>query len=100
MPVTISAEHLALRIGILVDTAAPIPEYYQHAVDGYLAVCTDFAEGYAPNAPDAVQDEAVVVMAGHLFQAPPTQRTPANAFVNSGARSLLARHHEIASAVV
>ena len=56
-----------------------------------LAVGSSVVVKHAPNAPDSVQNEAVVRMAGYLFDQPAasSRQGYASAFRNSGARALL-----------
>ena len=56
-----------------------------------LAVATAMVEKHAPNAPEAVQNEAVVRVASYLFDQPNASARQAysSAFRNSGARGLL-----------
>ena len=100
MPVTITRDHLAVEVRVSVDTAAPPPEPWGTTLTRQLAVATEIVEGYAPDAPDDVLDEAVVLIVGYGIEAPHFTRQPQNAFVNSGARSLLSPWHELAYASV
>ena len=88
MAVTITAVELraALRLG---DT----PEETTEATR-LLATATELVTNHAPDAPDAVANEAVVRLAGYLFDQPfsPSTERYANAFRNSGAASLLVRY--------
>ena len=56
-------------------------------------------EQYAPNAPDTVKDQACIMAAGYIWEAPaaaPARMNFSNALQNSGAASLLApwREHQ------
>lgn len=57
-----------------------------------LGVCTETAELLAPEAPDAILDEAVIRMAGYLYDQPEAHRGGgyASAWNNSGAAGLVA----------
>ena len=98
MAVTITAAELARRIaGAAADDAA--------TAEQLLNVARARVEDYAPSAPEAVQNEAVVRFAGYLSQAdfgtvrreevgPRSVEYPtnhANAWHNSGAAMLLTR---------
>ena len=56
-----------------------------------LSVGTALVQKHAPNAPEAVQNEAVVRLAGYLFDQPTVtaRQGYASALRNSGARALL-----------
>lgn len=56
-----------------------------------LAVGTALAERHAPAAPPGVQNEAVILLAGYIHDAPNSPRgvSFADAFGNSGAAALL-----------
>ena len=56
-------------------------------------------EGYASGAPDNTKDEAAIRMVGYLYDAP-WGTTFESAFRNSGAKGLLARWHDLVSAIV
>ena len=84
MAVTITAAKLAaaLRLG---DSAEETAEATR-----ILASTTALVEKHAPNAPDAIQNEAVVRAGGWLFDMPAVQRTAAGDVLrNSGALALL-----------
>ena len=53
----------------------------------------ELVEGYAPDAPDAVKDQAVVQCVGYIWESPassPARMNFANAMQNSGANAMLA----------
>ena len=95
MAVTISAADLAAEIGATDQRATRL-----------LAVATAAVEDYAPDAPEALQNEAVIRFAGYLAQSDyggilteevgPRKVTYAERhgamFRNSGAEALLTRH--------
>ena len=86
MAVTISAAALAtaIRLGDSTEETAQSTRL--------LAVATEIVTRYAPDAPDAIQDESVIRVAGYLYDAP--QSVAGHAFAdvirNSGALALLA----------
>ena len=92
MSVTVTALQLAsaMRIG---DATSPLEEPQSTLVDRVLASATAIVERYAPNAPDAIHDEAAIRLAGFLYDAPPgaSQRFT-NPFADSGAQALLAHY--------
>ena len=84
MAVTITAAELAaaLRVG---DSSEETAE-----VTRLLAYATEAVEQYAPGAPEATQNEAVVRLAAQLFDQPTASRGAyANAIRNSGAARIL-----------
>lgn len=85
MAVTITAA--ALAVALRVDDGSD--EMAQ--ITRLLAVATATVEQRAPKAPDAVQDEAVVRMAGYLYDQPNAGRNMAYAAAlrNSGGLALL-----------
>ena len=81
---TLTAAQLAaaLRLG---DSAEETAE-----VTRILATATTLVEKHAPDAPDAMHDEAVVRVGGWLFDLPATQRGAAGDVLrNSGTLALL-----------
>ena len=91
MSVTISAIQLAaaMRIG---DGMTPLEEPQAGVLNRILASATALVESYAPNAPEAVQNEAVIRVGGFLFDSPPGGSVRfANPLADSGAQALLAR---------
>ena len=84
MAVTITVAELAaaLRVG---DSAEETAE-----VTRLLAYATEAVDKYAPGAPDATQNEAVVRLAAQMFDQPnATRGAYANAMRNSGAARIL-----------
>ena len=91
MAVTITAIQLAaaMRIG---DGATPLEEPQASVINRILASATALVESYAPNAPEAIQNEAVIRVGGFLFDSPPgASMRFANPLGDSGAQALLAR---------
>ena len=70
MAVTISVIQLAaaLRIG---DGVTALVEPQAGVLNRILASATALIESYAPNAPEAIQNEAVIRAGGFLFDSPP-----------------------------
>ena len=91
MAVTITAIQLAaaMRIG---DGLTPLEEPQAGVIDRILASATAMVESYAPDAPESVQNEAVIRLGGFLYDAPPgASMRFSNPFSDSGAQALLAR---------
>ena len=89
MALTVTSLAAALRAGD--GTAAPA-EPFAGILARLLEVGTAMVEKLAPDAPEAVADEAVVRFAGYLYDAPesPPGAAYAAAWRNSGAQSLVA----------
>ena len=83
--VTLTAAQLAeaIRIGATPEETAQATRL--------LAVATEAVTKHAPDAPDVVHDEAVIRVAGYLFDAPQAAQGTGYADIlrNSGARALL-----------
>ena len=87
MAVTLTAIQLAQSLRLIAGDT--LPEPLDSIIQRLLAACTALVESYAEAAPDAVKNEAVVRLAGYLYEAAPG-RSYANGMDLSGARSLLA----------
>ena len=89
MAVTITDVQLAaaMRIG---DGSTALEEPQASVIRRILGSSTAVVERYAPHAPESVHNEAVVRMAGYLYDAPPGMSTrTASAMRDSGAMDLL-----------
>ena len=106
MAVTITAETLARRIGLVFECPDPAAQSAAQALAAQLlAVARAQVEDYAPIAPDRTQNEATVRFAGYLAQSDfggfrkedvgplsvEYTTNHASAFRNSGAEMLLTR---------
>ena len=96
MAVTITASDLALALRIdsaNSDQVKQVERLREYAVKA--------VEDYAPSAPAEIQNEAVVRLAGYLFDTPFQQfRGNQNAFRNAGSAGILDRYREIGASVV
>ena len=95
MAVTLTVEELAQATRITAAGEA-IPADFLTILTRQLASATAAVQQYAPAAPDDVANEAVVLFVGYALESPLTSRAgraPSNAFINSGARALLAPWH-------
>lgn len=99
MTVTITVPDLASAVRVDLDPNDPTDPNVG-ILTRLLSVATRRVEDFAPSADVDTQNRAVVSMCGYLFDAPPVQRSPVNAFVNSGARSMLANDRDFTSATV
>ena len=86
---TVGLKIAELATALRITTAGPPPEPTLAILQRLLDAATLKVESYAPDAPAVVQDQAVIIMAGYLYDAAPVMRRPALAFTNSGAESLL-----------
>ena len=82
MAITIAQLAEALRVEDLAD--ADVARLH--------ATATEVVSRRAPDAPEAIRDEAIVRLAGYLYDQPPAApgATHAGAWLNSGAASLTA----------
>lgn len=90
MAVTVTQLSAALRVG---DGVTAPAEPQLSVLTRLLGVATATVSRVAPDAPEAVRDEAAIRMAAYLYDQPPTVQGDryANAWRNSGAASLVAR---------
>lgn len=90
MAVTVRALAAELRIS---DGTADPPEPHLSILTRLLGVADAMVDQIAPDAPDAIKDEARVRFAGYLFDQPSAARGDfySNGWRNSGAASLVAR---------
>ena len=90
MAVTVTQLAAALRI---TDGTASPPEPINSILIRQLGVAEAFVELTAKSAPTAIKEEAVVRMAGYLYDAPTagSELRYADAWRNSGAAALVAR---------
>ena len=90
MAVTLVQLGAALRI---TDGSTEPLEPIRSILSRYLGVAEALVEQQAASAPEAVQDEAVIRMAGYLYDSPTASpgKGFADAFTNSGAAALLSR---------
>ena len=90
MALTVAQLSAALRIG---DGTAEPEEPVLSILTRLKGVGEALVENDAPDAPDAIKDEAVIRVAGYLYDQPeaPSMAGYASAMKNSGAASLLSR---------
>lgn len=94
MAVTLDRAALAVALGAGVrasDDTVTLPPSVAEVLDRLLIVATSAVEGYAPDAPDEVQNEGAIRLAGFLYDSDTAQfRFVPRALHNSGAAALLA----------
>lgn len=100
MPLSISISELGVALRIAPTTGGVRETQHLEELTRLHRVAEFTIDEYAPEAPQDIQDEAAVLMAGYIFEAPPHNRGPQNAFYMSGAQSLLSRWHPLQSALV
>jgi len=99
MAVTITNAELAVAIRAAAtedDIPAPVAAVLSFLAAAAAALVID----YAPKAPDAMHNAAVIRLAGWMFDADPTDSTVGRALQVSGAGPLLARWREQRAAAV
>lgn len=96
MAVTLTVDQLLTAARVDNDTAN------REIMTRLLAVGTAKVERWAPDAPEAVQNEAVVRFAAYLYDQPQTHPGTdyGAAFRNSGAMSLLTDYHMHGAGVI
>ena len=100
MAVTLTAIQLAaaMRIG---DGVTALVEPQASVISRILASSRAIVESYAPNAPESIQNEAVIRVGGYLFDSPPgASMRFANPLGDSGAQALLARFRIVHAVLV
>lgn len=90
MALTVAQLSAALRIG---DGTAEPEEPTLSILTRLKGVGEAIVEVESPGAPDAIKDEAVIRVAGYLYDQPeaPSMAGHATAWMNSGASSLVSR---------
>ena len=100
MAVTLTSIQLAaaMRIG---DGITPLEEPQASVINRILASATALVESYAPQAPESVQNEAVIRVGGYLFDSPPgASMRFASPLADSGAQALLARFRIVRATLI
>ena len=100
MPLILTVAELAAAIRVTTSAATPPSEPHLSILHRLLRVAENLIDGYAVGAIDELKSEAAILTIGYLYDAPPVQRNPANAFVNSGAKALLSGSHVPVTATV
>ncbi len=88
----VTVNQLAAALRLTNGTLAP-PEPILSILTRLLGVSEAFVELTAESAPTAIKEEAIIRMAGYLYEAPPAgaELRYSDAWRNSGAASLVAR---------
>ena len=90
MAVTLTIQRLAYSMRLVADITEVVEEPIAGVLSDLLGAASALAIQYAPNAPDAVHNEAVTRLVGFLYDVPPGANRPSiNPMRNSGAMALL-----------
>ena len=92
MSVTLTLGQLANQVRVSTTAStSDVPPFYVTILAPNLVAATALVESRAPDAPEAVQNKAVVQIVGYWLDAPPAnaQRFGFNAFLHSGAAQIL-----------
>ena len=84
----LTAQQLAAALRLTATPATAVPPEHADVVSRLLLVTDELVKQYAPDAPEAVRDEARVRVAGYLYDRPP-ESPSAGAVFYSGAQGLL-----------
>ena len=86
---------LAVELGISMSRQDPIDPAVNALLDAYQAAANAQIAAYAPSAPEAIKDMAVLRYVAYLYQERGRERPAKNAFVTSGAQAVLAQWHSV-----
>lgn len=93
MAVTLTVQQLAHRLRLIADPAEMVEEPQLTVLTGLLTAATALVVQYAPNAPDAIQNEGATRLAGYLYDVPPGQAGRSqNPIRDSGAMAILSSY--------
>lgn len=92
MAVTLTRAQLAVELRLATSETDTIAAGIAAVLDRALAAATALVTEYAPDAPDALHNEAVVRVAARLYDESGSEARGGNPFVQSGAAHLLSRH--------
>ena len=90
MAVTLTVQELALALRLVANADVTVAPEIIGLLTGHHATGVALVANYAPAAPDAVQNEAVIRIASYLFDAPLSFNRTVNVMRTSGAASMLA----------
>ena len=93
---------LAIALRVLVDVNDPINSAQEMELERINTFATQVVEDRAPSAPDVYKNEAIIKLAGYIYDQPtsPGGTLWANAFRNCGAGTILASFIERRALVV
>ena len=89
----VSVEQLSVDLGILSDSTEPLDAAQRQVVTRLHSYALEIVNDRAPTAPESLRDMALVTLAGYQYDRVPASQGAgfADAFVNSGASSMLSR---------
>ncbi len=86
----ITVQDLATALRLITSDDDALDDVQTAQLERLAGVAAALVESYAPEAPQAIQDESAIRCAGYLYDIAPDDRNiPQNAFVHSGAQALL-----------
>ena len=89
MAVEVTAADLAIELRISVD-GDDLDDAQTAVMTRLVSVATALVDSYAGDAPDAIQEEAIIRVGAFLYDVVPgSSNAPQNAMVSSGAQALL-----------
>lgn len=91
MAVSLTLAQLAVALRIIADATQAIPAGVQATLQTTLTAATAMVEEHAPNAPVAVQNEAVIRLASRLYDRSGAEARGTSPMVASGAAALLSQ---------
>ena len=93
MTASITAAEVAVAIRAATDTEQ-VPDAAQMVLDFLVPASIAIVEDYAPHAPRAVQNAAVIRLTGWMYESDPAAARVDRGFTISGAANLLSRWRE------
>ena len=88
----ISVARIAVELGIIADDTGTVSAGLNDVLTTYLSAANLHVTAYAPDAPEAVKDMAVVRYVAYQYQERGRDRQSRNAFVSSGAEAILSEY--------
>ena len=93
MALTVTVSEIAAALRITADATQPPSEPVNGILTRHWSVANSEIEGYAPDAPQEVKNEAAIRFIGYLFEQSPTGNVSQSPMRHSGALALLASSH-------
>ena len=86
----VEATDIALALRIITSADDDLDDAITAQLERLAGVAQALCESYAPDAPEAILNEASIRIAAYLYDVTPgASNSPQNAFVSSGAQALL-----------
>ena len=97
----VTVQEVATDLRILADPSQALEPAIEAQLTRHVAVATVLTDEHAPDAPESVKDQAIIVCSAYLYDKPTVSSGGiANAFYNSGAAALLSSWHVERAAVI